>query len=233
MNCDNIVCDYDLFSAIQQNSENLFITCINQDIKDIRIRMQQTAFIDYLSMQKEKTLAGSINAGSTMSPMQKSVTGNMYSETIYEKGFVEQQSEFNSPLRKAKVAITNFTPVVQQMQLSGIQNLEKKAPGKLGVNSLSISRDENNKEVKRIKCDDFTNDVDFKYGIPMIILDIIYSLTGVNFVQQFEKEKDASKLIERCNTDSENFQNIKSHIPEEFHEPIFHIFNELGVLNFS
>ena len=39
----------------------------------------------------------------------------------------------------------------------------------------------------------------------MIILDIIYSLTGVNFVQQFEKEQDSSKLIERCNTESESF----------------------------
>ena len=207
MNCDNIVCDYDLFSSIQQNSESLFITCINQDIKDIRNKMQQTAYIDYLSMQKDKTNISSVQGNPTLSPLQKSISGNMYNDTIYEKGvsILEQQSEFNSPLRKAKVAITNFTPVVQQMQISGLQNLEKKVTGKLGINSLSISRDENSKEVKRIRCDDFGNEVEFKYGIPMIILDIICTLTGVNFVHQFEKELDSSKLIERCNTDSENF----------------------------
>ena len=54
--------------------------------------------------------------------MQKSLSGNMYNDAIYENkvNILEQPSEFNSPLRKAKVAITNFMPVVQQMQISGL-----------------------------------------------------------------------------------------------------------------
>ena len=40
MNCDNYICQYDLFSVIKNLKNNeLFIESINQDFKDIRKRM--------------------------------------------------------------------------------------------------------------------------------------------------------------------------------------------------
>ena len=39
MNCDNYICEYDLFSFIKHSDNNLFIQSINQDFKDIRKKM--------------------------------------------------------------------------------------------------------------------------------------------------------------------------------------------------
>lgn len=39
MNCDNYICEYDLFSFIKHSDNKLFIESINQDFKDIRRKM--------------------------------------------------------------------------------------------------------------------------------------------------------------------------------------------------
>jgi Ca2+-binding EF-hand superfamily protein len=39
MNCDNYICEYDLFSFIKNSDNKLFIESINQDFKDIRKKM--------------------------------------------------------------------------------------------------------------------------------------------------------------------------------------------------
>ena len=39
MNCDNYICEYDLFSFIKHSDNKLFIESINQDFKDIRKKM--------------------------------------------------------------------------------------------------------------------------------------------------------------------------------------------------
>jgi len=38
------------------------------------------------------------------------------------------------------------------------------------------------KDPKKIKMDEFVVDVNFKYGIPMLMLDIINSLTGFDII---------------------------------------------------
>jgi len=44
------------------------------------------------------------------------------------------------------------------------------------------------KDSTKIKMDEFSMDIDFKYGVPMIILDFIYAVTGFNVVGQIDKD---------------------------------------------
>jgi hypothetical protein len=46
------------------------------------------------------------------------------------------------------------------------------------------------KDPKRVKMDEFSVDINFKYGIPMIILDLLYALTGYDIVSVVKKEVD-------------------------------------------
>lgn len=43
MNSDGKICEYDLFSTVRYFNDKFFIECLNQDIKDIRTRMNEKA----------------------------------------------------------------------------------------------------------------------------------------------------------------------------------------------
>jgi len=59
MNCDNHICEYDLFSMIRHVDNDLFIESINQDFKDVRSKMASksldTMVFDYKKSMDEKT----------------------------------------------------------------------------------------------------------------------------------------------------------------------------------
>lgn len=59
MNCDNHICEYDLFSMIRHVDNELFIESINQDFKDVRSKMASksldTMVFDYKKSMDEKT----------------------------------------------------------------------------------------------------------------------------------------------------------------------------------
>lgn len=44
------------------------------------------------------------------------------------------------------------------------------------------------KDLKKLKMEEFVVDVPFKYGIPMIILDIISALTGFDVISAVKNE---------------------------------------------
>lgn len=67
MNCDNIVCDFDLFSLVRQTEEEFFIEYISQDIKDIRYGRAER--IEKFPQLQESTTGGS----ASVTPRQKSV----------------------------------------------------------------------------------------------------------------------------------------------------------------
>lgn len=46
------------------------------------------------------------------------------------------------------------------------------------------------KDPKRVKMDEFSVDINFKYGIPMVMLDLIFALTGYDIVSVVKKEFD-------------------------------------------
>lgn len=47
MNSDNTICEYDLFSMVRNFNDSFFIDCLNQDIKDIRSRMEDKQPLAY------------------------------------------------------------------------------------------------------------------------------------------------------------------------------------------
>jgi len=65
----------------------------------------------------------------------------------------------------------------------------------------------------------------------MIILDLIHILTGYDIVHAIRNEFDPPKNIERMNTEDDKFCALKNMIPDEYQDPIFAIFDNLGELN--
>ena len=52
MNCDHTICQYDLFSIIKHVDNQLFIDSLNQDIKDIRIKIQKKEHVEKQTRDK-------------------------------------------------------------------------------------------------------------------------------------------------------------------------------------
>lgn len=71
------------------------------------------------------------------------------------------------------------------------------------------------KDPKRVKMDEFSVDINFKYGIPMVMLDLIFALTGYDIVSVVKKEFDNQGLIQRMNPDREEFQFYQNNIIDE------------------
>lgn len=64
--------------------------------------------------------------------------------------------------------------------------------------------------------DEFVVDVEFKYGFPLLILDIIGSLTGYDIIKKVKDEFEPKKPILRLNPENKLFENLKQKIPDEF-----------------
>jgi len=88
--------------------------------------------------------------------------------------------------------------------------------------------------LKKIKLEEFVCDIEWKYGLPMIIMDIIQALTSFNIIDMIKKELEPHPHnIDRMNAEDETFLTLKNNIMEEHQDGIFAIFNELGELNLS
>ena len=87
------------------------------------------------------------------------------------------------------------------------------------------------KDPKRIKMDEFAVEINFKYGIPMIILDLIHALTGYDIIGVVKKEFDNNGIIQRMNPDREEFQLYQSNIQDEMQDFAFSCFDDLGELD--
>lgn len=62
------------------------------------------------------------------------------------------------------------------------------------------------KDPTRIKMDEFSVDIEFKYGVPMIILDVINAFTGfdiIEIIKENQDVRDTSDQIERMNPEDE------------------------------
>ena len=79
--------------------------------------------------------------------------------------------------------------------------------------------------------DEFSCDIEFKFGVPLMILELIHALTGYEIIDDIRKHVIPPKNIERMNPDCMAFLNDKNGIDEEYHDLIFGIFNSLGELN--
>ena len=64
--------------------------------------------------------------------------------------------------------------------------------------------------------DEYSLEVEFKYGVPMIILDVIHAFTGFNIINHIKEDIEPSTKIDRMNPDSFAYLNYKNTITEEF-----------------
>jgi len=87
------------------------------------------------------------------------------------------------------------------------------------------------KDPSRIKMDEFSIDIEFKYGVPMIILDVIKSLTGFSLNDDLHREISPPRIIERMNPEDDAFVNYKATLIEDFPDLAFSIFDSFGELD--
>jgi hypothetical protein len=87
------------------------------------------------------------------------------------------------------------------------------------------------KDPSRIKMDEFSIDIEFKYGVPMIILDVIKSLTGFSLNDDLQRELSPPRIIERMNPEDDAFVNYKATLIEDFPDMAFSIFDSFGELD--
>lgn len=72
------------------------------------------------------------------------------------------------------------------------------------------------RDPKKLRIEEFSSEVSFKYGVPMIILDLIQALTGANFIAKVKKEVDKKTYVTRLNADNEDFMLYKLNLLDEF-----------------
>lgn len=58
------------------------------------------------------------------------------------------------------------------------------------------------KDQTKIKMDEYSLEVEFKYGVPMIILDVIHALTGFDIINHIKEDIEPSSKIDRMDPDS-------------------------------
>lgn len=75
--------------------------------------------------------------------------------------------------------------------------------------------------------DEFVVDVNFKYGVPLLMLDIINALTGFDIISQIKLDFEPKHAIVRLNPENEEFTAFKNKIPDELHDSVFELFQDL------
>jgi len=81
--------------------------------------------------------------------------------------------------------------------------------------------------------DEFAVEINFKFGVPMIILDMINAFTGFDIISHIKRELIPNNYIERLNPDSEIFLNYKNQIVDDFQDLAFGVFNNFGELDLT
>ena len=83
---------------------------------------------------------------------------------------------------------------IKDMQESGQQGGEYANARRKSIAHLMGKTDQmyHRKDHTRIKMDEFSVDFEFKYGVPMIILDVINAFTGFNIIEIFQENQDTS-----------------------------------------
>ena len=87
------------------------------------------------------------------------------------------------------------------------------------------------KDQTKIKMDEFAIDVEFKYGLPLLILDVIEAFTGKDLSQEIKREVSPARIISRMNPDDETFMNFKMNLTDDAQDISFLIFNHLSDLD--
>ena len=78
-------------------------------------------------------------------------------------------------------------------------------------------------------------EVAFKYGVPLIVMDVIEYLTGINCREKLIKQVNQGEYADVMDSFDDEFINLKHDIDEEFYEqrilPLFNAMGEHNLLN--
>jgi len=121
---------------------------------------------------------------------------------------------------------------LREMRIQGAQQFaaeQKKRP----VLSYFINKASEHYDLSKarafLKEEEFLERVNFKFGVPLTVLDLIDYLTGSDFISTIQKTYvNPQNHIERFDTTNEDFNALKNKIDEDFLPFIFQIFNALG-----
>ena len=121
---------------------------------------------------------------------------------------------------------------IAYMNVEGLQQDLKQRRGSLGhvihqANKLYGTRG----QLPQLSLDDFVNHVEFKFGIPLIVLDYIDALTGSDFIQQLHERINPPRDVDRFDPANVVFAELKNQIDEDFRVNIYSIFNALGAVD--
>lgn len=156
---------------------------------------------------------------------------------------LEMHGEYSSPRKNKDNNLHHMNPYqragqpindrIRDMQQSGKDSGTENCQRRNSLAHLMHKTDQMyyRKDQTKIKMDEFAMEIDFKYGVPMIILDFIYAVTGYNIVEQIDKELNTSKYCDRMNPDNDAFLNYKLTLDLDFQELPFQIFDDFGELN--
>ena len=264
MNCDNHICEYDLFSIIRHTDNSLFCEAINQDFKDIRAKMAQKQlelmFFDYKKSIDEKTLQIrdlkrwlnerdiKRQIQSTFlkvftspkhyphpgkKPIDDKSEGASFSTAEAQRKLEFQSEMSTSSIKKQgmmfskkddikesifKKAAEPLNDRIKDMQQTGQQSGENSYARRKSLAHLVNKTDQlyHRKDQTKIKMDEYSLEVEFKYGVPMIILDVLHAFTGFNIINHIKEDIEPSSKIDRMNPDSFAYLNYKNTITEEF-----------------
>ena len=64
--------------------------------------------------------------------------------------------------------------------------------------------------------EDFCDKINFKFGVPLIVLDFIDYICGSDFIKTVQTFVNPQSHIERFDTHNNEFNELKSNIDEEF-----------------
>ena len=81
--------------------------------------------------------------------------------------------------------------------------------------------------------EEFRDEVQFKFGLPLIVMDFIDHLIGSHLIEQIQNLLYPKKEVERFDTSSEAFKDLKKQVEDDFLINIFSIFNALGAVDES
>lgn len=130
-----------------------------------------------------------------------------------------------------------MNPQIKDMQEAVISQGKEGAEFKARKNSASHVLEKTDqlyqrKDPSKIKMDEFCLELDFKYGVPVMIMDVIQAFTGYNHFHEIDREVSPPRLIERMNPDDENFINYKQdNLTDEQQDVVWLVFNTLGELD--
>ena len=82
-----------------------------------------------------------------------------------------------------------------------------------------------------LDADQFCDQIQFRFGIPLIVLDFIDFMTGSDFIANVQLNVNPEPLIDRFDPQNTEFKDLKDKVEDEFLPYIFNLFDALGAVD--